>query len=109
MAPLRVRRLERVRLHLDLTVLAKLASRLASERGTLSRRVAAQILGSQRNRFLKSEPVVVDAKVAMGWKLVGVMSMSASYWIWRHVGLVPAIVPLVVCVLVAYLVQRSSQ
>jgi transposase len=32
MAPLRVRRLERVRLHVDLTVLAKLACRLASER-----------------------------------------------------------------------------
>lgn len=32
MAPLRVRRLERVRLHVDLTVLAKLGCRLASER-----------------------------------------------------------------------------
>ena len=32
MAPLRVRRLERVSLHVDLTVLAKLACRLASER-----------------------------------------------------------------------------
>ena len=30
--PLRVRRLDRVRLHADLTVLAKLASRLAFER-----------------------------------------------------------------------------
>jgi len=30
--PLRVRRIERVRLHVDLTVLAKLACRLASER-----------------------------------------------------------------------------
>jgi transposase, IS5 family len=32
MAPLRVRRIERVRLHADLTILAKLASRLANER-----------------------------------------------------------------------------
>jgi hypothetical protein len=32
MAPLRVRRIERVRLHVDLTVLAKLATRLARER-----------------------------------------------------------------------------
>jgi hypothetical protein len=32
MAPLRVRRIERVRLHVDLTVLAKLSCRLASER-----------------------------------------------------------------------------
>jgi hypothetical protein len=32
MLPLRVRRIERVRLHIDLTVLAKLACRLASER-----------------------------------------------------------------------------
>lgn len=32
MAPLRVRRIERVRLHVDLTILAKLACRLASER-----------------------------------------------------------------------------
>jgi len=32
MLPLRVRRIERVRLHVDLTVLAKLACRLASER-----------------------------------------------------------------------------
>jgi hypothetical protein len=32
MAPLRVRRVERVRLHVDLTILAKLATRLASER-----------------------------------------------------------------------------
>jgi hypothetical protein len=32
MLPLRVRRLERVRLHVDLTVLAKLACRLAAER-----------------------------------------------------------------------------
>ena len=32
LAPLRVRRIERVRLHADLTILAKLASRLASER-----------------------------------------------------------------------------
>jgi hypothetical protein len=30
--PLRVRRIERVRLHVDLTALAKLACRLASER-----------------------------------------------------------------------------
>ena len=34
--PLRVRRLERVRLHVDLTVLAKLAVRLASERATVA-------------------------------------------------------------------------
>jgi transposase, IS5 family len=33
MAPLRVRRIERVRLHVDLTVLAKLACRLAAGRG----------------------------------------------------------------------------
>lgn len=32
LAPLRVRRIERVRLHADLTILAKLACRLASER-----------------------------------------------------------------------------
>jgi hypothetical protein len=32
MAPLRVRRIERVRLHVDLTILVKLAARLASER-----------------------------------------------------------------------------
>jgi transposase, IS5 family len=32
MAPLRVRRIERVRLHVDLTILAKLACRLATER-----------------------------------------------------------------------------
>jgi hypothetical protein len=32
MAPLRVRRLEPVRLHVDLTISAKLARRLASER-----------------------------------------------------------------------------
>jgi hypothetical protein len=32
MLPLRVRRIERVRLHVDLTVLAKLSCRLASER-----------------------------------------------------------------------------
>jgi len=32
MAPLRVRRIERVRLQVDLTVLAKLACRLADER-----------------------------------------------------------------------------
>jgi hypothetical protein len=38
MAPLRVRRIERVRLHLDLTVLAKLACRLAAERAV---RIAA--------------------------------------------------------------------
>jgi transposase len=32
LTPLRVRRLERVKLHVDLTVLAKLACRLAAER-----------------------------------------------------------------------------
>ena len=32
LAPLRVLRIERVRLHADLTILAKLACRLASER-----------------------------------------------------------------------------
>jgi transposase len=32
MLPLRVRRIERVRLHVDLTILAKLACRLAAER-----------------------------------------------------------------------------
>ena len=37
LAPLRVRRLERVRLHVDLTVLAKLACRLATARATARR------------------------------------------------------------------------
>jgi hypothetical protein len=35
LAPLRARRIERVRLHADLTILAKLASRLASERAVV--------------------------------------------------------------------------
>lgn len=40
MAPLRVRRIGRVRLHVDLTVLAKLACRLASERSAATPRYA---------------------------------------------------------------------
>jgi hypothetical protein len=45
----------------------------------------------------------------MLWKLAGVASVASFYWIWRHVGLVPAIIPPAITVLAAYVAQRSSR
>jgi hypothetical protein len=44
-----------------------------------------------------------------GWKLAGMASVSAFYWLWSHVGLVPALIPPVTTTLAAYIAQRSSR
>jgi hypothetical protein len=42
------------------------------------------------------------------WKLVGVASMASATWLWRNVGLVPAIIPPAITLLAAYVAQRRS-
>jgi len=43
------------------------------------------------------------------WKLAGVLSVGTFYWLWRHVGLVPAIIALALLLLAAFVAQRSSR